>query len=98
MQRVGRGVESVPMKAIIRRLCRLEEVRAVREQYEGPSPIDLIRERRRHRAEASGEPFEERPCELHLDDQNGPLSVADILRAGRIRAAALNAQGSLPVN
>jgi hypothetical protein len=91
-------VETVTMKAIIKRLCRLEEVRAVREQ-EGPSPVDLIRERRRRRAEASGEPFEERPFELHLDDQNGPLTVADILRAGRIRAAALNArQGNLPVN
>ena len=86
------------MKAIIRRLCRLEEVRIVREQ-EGPSPVDLIREHRRRRAEASGEPFEERPLELHVDDQNGALSVADILRAGRKRAAALNtSQGSLPVN
>jgi hypothetical protein len=86
------------MKAIIKRLRRLEEVRVVREQ-EGPSPVELIRERRRRRAEASGEPFEERPFELHLDDQKGPLSVADILRAGRVRAAALNAhRGSLPVN
>ena len=86
------------MKAIIRRLCRLEEVRVVREQG-GPSPVELIRERRRRRAEASGEPLEERPCELNIDDQNGPLSVADILRAGRMRAAALNSrQGRLPVN
>ena len=85
------------MKAIIKRLCRLEEVRAVREQ-DGPSPVELIRERRRRRAEASGEPFEEPPCEYHVDDQNGALSVADILRAGRMRAAALNTQrGSLPL-
>jgi hypothetical protein len=49
----------------------------VREQ-EGPSPVELIRERRWRRAEASGEPFEERPFELHVDDQNGSLSVADI--------------------
>jgi hypothetical protein len=91
-------VETVTMKAIIRRLRRLEEVRVVREQ-EGPSPVELIRERRRRRAEASGEPFDERPCELHVDDQNGSLSVADILRAGRMRAAALNAhQGGIPVN
>ena len=84
------------MKAIIRRLRRLEEVRIVREQ-EGPSPVELIRERRRRSAEASGEPFEERPCEWHADDQN--LSVADILRAGRMRATALNtSQGSIPVN
>jgi len=87
------------MKAIIRRLRRLEEVRVVREQEEGPSPVELMRERRRRRAEASGEPFEERPFEWAIDDQNGSLSVADILRAGRMRAAALNArQGGLPVN
>ena len=86
------------MKAIIRRLRRLEEVRIVREQ-EGPSPVELIRERRRRSAEASGEPFEEPPCEWPIDDQNGQLSVANILRAGRIRAAALNPrQGGLPVN
>jgi hypothetical protein len=86
------------MKAIIKRLCRLEEVRVVREQG-GPSPVELIRERRRRRAEASGEPFEERPCELNIDDQDGPLSVADILRAGRKRAAALNtSQSGLSVN
>ena len=83
MQRVGRGVEIVSMKAIIRRLCRLEEVRAVREQYEGPSPIDLIRERRRRRAEAIGEPFEERPYRRLTYDPNEALSVADILRMGR---------------
>ena len=70
----------------------------MREQ-EGPSPVELIRERRRRRAEPSGEPFEERPFEWPIDDQNGPLTVADILRAGRMRAAALNAhRGSLPVN
>jgi hypothetical protein len=98
VQHAGRGVETVSMKAIIRRLRRLEELRVVREQ-EGPSPVELIRERRRRRAEASGEPFEEWPCEYHVDDQNGALSVADILRAGRIRAAAPNAsQGNLPVN
>jgi hypothetical protein len=75
------------MKAIIRRLCRLEEITIVHQQDEGPGPIDLIRERRRRRAEASGEPFEERPYEWHTDDQNGPLSVADILRMGRKHAA-----------
>ena len=75
------------MKAIIRRLRRLEEVRVVREQEEGPSPAAVIRERRRRRAEANGEPFEERPYEWHVDDQNGPLTVADILRAGRRRNA-----------
>ena len=65
------------MKAIIRRLCRLEEVRVVREQ-EGPSPVELMRERRRRRAEADGEPFEEPPDEEPTYDPN--VSVADILR------------------
>ena len=45
------------MKAIIRRLRRLEEVRVVREHEEGPNVVELIRERRRRRAEANGEPF-----------------------------------------
>ena len=75
------------MKAIIRRLRRLEEVRVVREHEEGPNVVELIRERRRRRAEANGAPFEERPYEWHTDDQNGPLSVADILRMGRKHAA-----------
>ena len=73
------------MKAIIRRLCRLEEVRVVREQ-EGPSPVELMRERRRRRAEADGEPFEERPDEELTYDPN--VSVADILRKVWYRRAA----------
>jgi hypothetical protein len=81
------------MKAIIRRLCRLEEVRVVREQ-EGPSPVELMRERRRRRAEADGEPFEEWPDEGPTYDQNGQLSVADILRKAWFRPAA--AQNELP--
>src|ERR1035438_2372022 len=46
------------MKAIIRRLRRLEEVRGVHQQEEGPNLAELLRERRRCRAEANGEPFE----------------------------------------
>ena len=87
MQRAARGVETVTMKAIIRRLCRLEEVRVVREQ-EGPSPVELMRERRRRRAEADGEPFEEWPDEELTYDPN--VSVADILRKVWFRRAAQN--------
>src|SRR5260370_7916562 len=46
------------------------------------SMAELVRARRRRRLEASGEPFELRPCERVTDDQNTPLSVADILRMG----------------
>ena len=73
------------MKAIITRLRRLEEVRVVREQ-EGPSPVELMRERRRRRAEADGEPFEEWPDEELTYDPN--VSVADILRKVWYRRAA----------
>ena len=51
---------------------------------------EVIRERCRRRAEASDEPFEESNYEWPLDDQNGTLSVADILRAGCRRAATQN--------
>ena len=94
MRHADRGVETVTMKAIIRRLRRLEEVRAVREQDEGPSPIDLIRERRRRRAEANGEPFEERLYRGLTYDPNEAPSVADILRTTQTRRLAVsNASG-----
>ncbi len=83
------------MKAIDRRLRWLEERLAPQENEEAGRLVALLRERRRRRAEASGEPFEERPCEWHVDDQNGPLSVADILRMGRRRAATQQASAEL---
>ena len=76
------------MKAIIRRLRRLEEITVVHQQEEGPNLAELLRERRRHRAEANGEPFEERPYRgLTYDPIEAP-SVADILRMGRRRATS----------
>jgi len=78
------------MKAIDRRLRRLEESFAPRENEQGESLAELIRERRRRRSEASGEAFESRPYEGLTDDQNRPLSIADILRSGRRRVAAPN--------
>ena len=54
--------------------------------------VALLRERRRRRLEASGEPFESSPCERFADDQNRHLSVAEVLRSGRGRAAAPNEQ------
>jgi hypothetical protein len=76
------------MKAINRRLRRLEESFAPQENEEVRSLVALLRERRRRRLEASGEPFELRPCEGFTDDQTRHLSVADILRMGRRRVAA----------
>jgi hypothetical protein len=78
------------MKAIDRRLRRLEESFAPQENEEVRSLVTLLRERRRRRAEASGEQFEVRPCEVLSDDQTRHLSVADVLRMGRRRVAAPN--------
>ena len=76
------------VKAIDRRLRRLQERLAPQENEEVVRLVALLRERRRRRLEASGEPFEVRACEALTDDQNRPLSIADILRTGRRRAVA----------
>jgi hypothetical protein len=75
------------MKAIDKRLRRLEESFAPEENEEVGRLILLLRERRRRRLEASGEPFETQPCEV-THDQDRHLSVADVLRMGRRRVAA----------
>jgi hypothetical protein len=75
------------MKAIDRRLRRLEESFAPQENEEVGRLVALLRERRRRRAAACGEPFDVRPCERFADDLNRPLSIADILRSGRRRVA-----------
>ena len=77
------------MKAIDRRLRRLQDRFAPEVRKEDFRLVKLLGERRRRRLEASGEPFELRPCEPFIDDQNRPLSVADILRSGRRRIASL---------
>ena len=51
------------MKAIDKRLRRLQESFAPQENEEVRSLVVLLRERRRRRLEANGEPFESRPCE-----------------------------------
>jgi hypothetical protein len=76
------------MKAIDRRLRRLEESFAPQENEEVGRLVALLRERRRRRLEASGEPFESRPCERFTEDQDTPQSVADVLRMGRRRVTA----------
>ena len=76
------------MKAIDRRLRRLEESFAPQENEEVGRLVTLLRERRRRRLEASGELFESPPCERLTHEQTMHLSVADVLRMGRRRAAA----------
>jgi len=80
------------MKAIDRRLRRLEESFAPQENEEVGRLVALLRERRRRRLEANGEAFEVRPCEHFADDQNGHLSVADVLRMARRRGVVPNEQ------
>jgi hypothetical protein len=75
------------MRTISRRLRRLEERFTPQENEEVGRLVALLRERRRRRLEASGEPFETQPCEV-THDQYRHLSVADVLRMGRRRVAA----------
>ena len=70
------------MRTISRRLRRLEERFAPQENEEVGRLVTLLRERRRRRLEASGEPFEVRPSERLTDEQTMHLSVADVLRSG----------------
>jgi hypothetical protein len=70
------------MRAIHRRIRRLEEKWAPEPVSRGPTPADIVRERRRRRLEAEGQPFEE-PTPVQLTDGAGrPLSIVDILRQG----------------
>ena len=80
------------MKAIDRRLRRLQESLAPQENEEVGRLVALLRERRRRRLEASGEPLESGLRERLSDDQTRHLSVADVLRMGRRRGVAPNEQ------
>jgi hypothetical protein len=75
------------MKTIIRRLCRLEEKVATHE-IGGPSWVDVLRERRRRRFEASGMPYEERAPEPLLYEHGKQVTWAEILRSARARRHA----------
>jgi hypothetical protein len=80
------------MKAIDGRLRRLQEIFAPEVREEDFRVVNLLRERRRRRLEASGEPFESGPSERLTDEQTMHLSVADVLRIGRRRVTALERQ------
>jgi hypothetical protein len=75
------------MKAVIRRLCRLEERVAPPEVVE-PSSVAVMRERQRRRAEAEGIPYVE-PVREPLVLANGRYPTwAEVMRAHRARRCA----------
>jgi hypothetical protein len=77
-------------RSLLGRLDRLEK-RTDRQRESGPSPAEIIRERRRKRLLAEGkEPERERPATPCVDERGRPLKIAEIIR--RARAARL-AQG-----
>jgi hypothetical protein len=72
------------MKALKRRICRLEQRLAPQPASKGPSPVDILRERRRRRLEAAGQPFEEPPAQV-TSAADRPRSVVEILRQAHNR-------------
>jgi len=71
------------MRALKRRIRRLEEKLAPEPVSRGPSPADILRERRRRRLQAEGLAFEE-PTPIQFTSGTGRrLSVAEILRQRR---------------
>jgi hypothetical protein len=71
------------MRAIIRRLQKLEVHRAVAVNERGPGAAELLRERRRRRLEADGQPDEELPWPTLGLPPGRRLSIAETLRFGR---------------
>jgi hypothetical protein len=68
------------MKALKRRIRRLEQRLAPQPASKGPSAVDILRERRRRRLEAAGQPIEE-PAPAQLASGAGrPRNVVEILR------------------
>jgi hypothetical protein len=74
------------MKAVIRRLHQLE--RRLAPHATAESVAIMIRERRRHRLEANGEPFEELPLQPVSHMPGRHLTIAETLRLGRQRLRA----------
>ena len=78
------------MKAVIRRLRRLEERFVPQEDQETQRVADLLRQRRRRRLEANGELFEDEPRAVGSPGSGRRLSIAETLRRGRQRARERN--------
>ena len=67
------------MRTINKRLSRLEGT-VVSRQSRGPSPAEILRERKRRRL---GEAYRDSTPVKLTDARGRPLSVVEILRAGR---------------
>jgi hypothetical protein len=70
------------MKIIDRRIRKLEETVAHHE-IGGPSPAEVVRERRRRRLEGSGLPFEEGPPDPLLYARRKRPTIAEVMRSAR---------------
>ena len=75
------------MKLITRRI-RLLENRVASHEIGGPSPVEVLRERRRRRLEASGLSYLERPLEPLVFEHGRRPTCAEVLRAARARRHA----------
>jgi hypothetical protein len=73
------------MKALKRRIRRLEQRLAPQPASKGPSAVDILRERRRRRLEAAGQPIEELAPAQVASGAGRPRSVVEILRQARNR-------------
>lgn len=75
------------MKPIERRLRKIQDRLVQHNGERRQSPADILRARRRRRMEANGEVYVEPPPVKRTDDFGRPLTIADILRAGRFQHA-----------
>ena len=76
------------MKIIDRRIRKLEETVANHE-IGGPSPAEVVRERRRRRLEASELPFEEGPPAPLIHAHRRRPTLAEVMRSARTRRLAV---------
>ena len=85
-QRRNQGTEANGqiMKFINKRICLLEK-RVANHEIGGPSAVEILRERRRRRAEASGLPYVERPLDPALFADGRRPTWAEVLRSARAR-------------
>jgi hypothetical protein len=81
------------IRVIERRIKRLEkELR--RRAEAGPSPAEVIRERRRKRLLAEGkDPEPERPRLPSIDERGRPLKIGEIIRQARFARARAGTRG-----
>jgi hypothetical protein len=75
------------VKALLRRICRLEE-NVASSNFSGPSWVDVLFERQRRRREASGLPPEHLPLEPLLDERGRPRTWAAVLSSCQARRCA----------